>query len=210
MLKLFYASQTSAMAPHILLQDCGLDFQLARVNLDQKTWANGDYNDINPKSYVPTLQVADDRYFSECAVILEYISTLVDNRYTYAYGTNNYWQERTWLNYIATELHKNFISPFRHGNWLPNTADSKQLVWQRVAPRLRYVEQHWQGPWLMGDTFTAADAYLFVMTNWLHRLDYPIEELPRLTKFDARMRQRPSVAAVLQVEGQPHSLTDSQ
>ena len=208
MLNLFYASGTSAMAPHILLQDSGLDFTTAKVNLDRKTWAQGDYNQISEKSYVPTLQIGPDTYLSECAVILEYISTLADHRYTFQYATPAYWQERIWLNYIATELHKNFISPFRHGNWLPNTADSKQLVWTRVQPRLQYVEEHFTGPWLLGSRFTAADPYLFVMTNWLQRLAYPLTSFPQLTAFDQRMRDRPSVQEVLQVEGKPHSLTE--
>lgn len=208
MLKLFYASGTSAMAPHILLQDSGLDFSAEKVNLDKKTWSQGDYNQINEKSYVPTLQIAGDAYLSECAVILEYISTLVNDRYTFAYGTSQYWQERIWLNYIATELHKNFISPFREGNWLPNTEDSKRLVWGRVEPRLQYVEGHFVGPWLLGNQFTAADTYLFVMTNWLYRLNYSFSALPKLAAFDQHMRARRSVQTVLEVEGKPHSLTD--
>ena len=73
MLKLFYASGTSAMAPHILLTDAGLNFELEKVNLDQKTWRGGDYDQINAKSYVPTLQIAPEQYLTECAVILEYI-----------------------------------------------------------------------------------------------------------------------------------------
>ncbi len=153
MLKLFYASGTSAMAPHILLTDAGLNFELEKVNLDQKTWRGGDYDQINAKSYVPTLQIAPEQYLTECAVILEYIDFQARQNDSSNYATDEYWQERVWLNYIATELHKNFISPFRKGNWLPNTDDSKRLVWQRVAPRLAYVEARFQGPWLMGSIF---------------------------------------------------------
>lgn len=208
MLNLFYASGTSAMAPHILLQASGLPFTIEKVNLDQKTWANGDYNRINEKSYVPTLQISPNTYLTECAVILEVIDSLADNQYAFNYGTDAYWQLRTWVNYIATELHKNFISPFRKGNWLPNTDESKQLVWQRVAPRLKFVEAHFAGPWLLGQKFTFADPYLFVMTNWMKRLDYPLAQFPKLAIFDAQMRQLQSVSEVLQIEGAPHSLTD--
>ncbi|WP_424320667.1 glutathione binding-like protein [Lacticaseibacillus chiayiensis] len=208
MLRLFYASGTSAMAPHILLQDAGLDFETEKVNLDRKTWRGGDYNQINPKSYVPALQISQSNYLTECAVILEYIAVKAMGDYRSPYGSPDYWQERIWLNYIATELHKNFISPFRSGNWLPNTADSKKLVWQRVAPRLQYVEDRLKGPWLMGDRFSMADPYLFVMTNWMRRLEFPFDHLPKLRTFDEQMRQRASVKEILRVEGKPHSVTD--
>lgn len=208
MLNLFYASGTSAMAPHILLEDSGLDFSVGKVNLDTKTWQQGNYNQINEKSYVPTLQTQANTYLTECAVILAYIDRQADHRYSFPQDSSNYWQLRIWMNYIATELHKNFISPFRKGNWLPNTADSKELVWQRVASRLQFVENHFAGPWLMGNKFTVADTYLFVMTNWMQRLDYPLERFHNLIHFDTRMRQVPSVKAVLQIEGAPHSLTE--
>lgn len=208
MLNLFYASGTNAMAPHILLEDSGLNFSVEKVNLDTKTWQQGDYNQINEKSYVPTLQTQANTYLTECAVILAYIDRQADHRYSFAQNSSNYWQLRIWMNYIASELHKNFISPFRKGNWLPNTADSKRLVWQRVAPRLQFVESHFAGPWLMGNKFTVADPYLFVMTNWMQRLDYPLERFHNLVQFDTRMRQVPSVKAVLQIEGAPHSLTE--
>lgn len=208
MLNLFYASGTSAMAPHILLEDSGLDFSVGKVNLDTKTWQQGNYNQINEKPYVPTLQTQANTYLTECAVILAYIDRQADHRYSFPQDSSNYWQLRIWMNYIATELHKNFISPFRKGNWLPNTADSKELVWQRVASRLQFVENHFAGPWLMGNKFTVADPYLFVMTNWMQRLDYPLERFHNLIHFDTRMRQVPSVKAVLQIEGAPHSLTE--
>lgn len=150
---------------------------------------------------MPALAIAPQQYLTECAVILEYIALQGDQREVSDYGSLAYWQERMWLNYLATELHKNFISPFRSGNWLPNTVESKKLVWQRVQPRLAYVEERLQGPWLMGNQFSLVDPYLFVMTNWMRRLAFPFDQLPRLAAFDARIRQRPSVQEVLRVEG---------
>lgn len=209
-LTLFYASGASPMAPHILLEELGLNYHLERVNLDTKTWDEGNYNDLNPKSYVPALKVDNQPLMTECAVILEFIGTLSKNSRLPQYGTQSYWIIRTWLNYIATELHKNFISPFRKGNWLPNTDDSKKLVWERVKPRLQLVEQQLSdsGPYLLGDKLSIADPYLFVMTNWMQRLDFSFAGLPNLKKFDSIMRNRPAVKRVLLQEGKPHSLTE--
>ncbi|KRL53793.1 glutathione S-transferase [Furfurilactobacillus rossiae DSM 15814] len=210
MMQLFYAAGASSMAPHILLRELKLDFELRHVNLDQKTWSKGDYNDVNPKSYVPVLELNDGTRLTECAVILEYLASH-EHRLIADYDSKQYWQQRQWLNYLATELHKNFISPFRTGNWLPNTAESKALVWQRVLPRLQFVETTFEDgrQWLMGNDFSLVDPYLFVMTNWLHRLNYSFETLPRLKAFDSRMRERASVIDTFKVEGKPHALTDS-
>lgn len=142
-------------------------------------------------------------------MILEYLGAQAGQLIA-PYGSDEYWQQRQWLNFIATELHKNFISPFRKGNWLPNTAESKALVWQRVLPRLRYVEHAFGDgrAWLTGDKFSIADPYLFVMTNWIRRLDYRFEDLPLLEQFDRCMRKRDTVVETFRVEGKPHALLD--
>ena len=209
-MKLFFASGASSLAPHILLEKSGLSYTVEKVNLDKKIWKDGDFNQINPKSYVPVLITDSGTTMTECSVILEYISEKSDNLQTFEYNTKDYWQERIWLNYIATELHKNFISPFRKGNWLPNTEESKDLVWKRVYPRLKYIDKQFElnGPWLMGDEFSVADAYLFVMTNWVTRLDFSFEDLPQLKSFDEQMRNQSSVRKVLLDEGAPHSLVE--
>jgi len=210
-LTLFYASGASPMAPHILLEELELPYQLEKVNLDAKTWSQGNYKALNSKSYVPALKVNDHPLMTECAVILEFIGLQSPKSNLPAYNTQKYWEQRTWLNYIATELHKNFISPFRKGNWLPNTVDSKKLVLSRVRPRLEFIEHHLanQGPYLMGEQLFIADPYLFVMTNWMKRLDYSFDDLPNLQKFDETMRARPAVQRVLKQEGAPHALTEN-
>lgn len=122
------------------------------------------------------------------------------------YATEQYWQQRMWLNYIATELHKNFISPFRKGNWLPNTPESQDLVRSRVFPRIAYIEKALAGQsFLVANQFSAPDAYLFVMTNWYRRLAFSLTDFPNLDRFDQHMRQDPAVQSVLKQEGKPHS-----
>ena len=209
-MKLFYASGASSLAPHILLEESEMVYQLERVNLDTKKFQDTDYNLINPKSYVPALEIEHGNILTECAVILEFIArTSPDKSFMGAYGSQDYWEQRMWLNYIATELHKNFISPFRNGNWLPNTVESKQLVYQRVLPRLKLINQKLANQsWLVNNQFSAPDAYLFVITNWLQRLEYGFDGLENLSLFDHRMRNRHAVQNILRQEGKPHSLKD--
>ncbi|WP_429971851.1 glutathione binding-like protein [Fructilactobacillus sp. Tb1] len=209
MMKLFYASGASSLAPHILLEEIGLPYQTEKVNLDNKTWNNSDYNLINEKSYVPALETHTKKVITECAVILEYLSVNSNSNFIANYDTDTYWEERTWLNYIATELHKNFISPFRNGNWLANTDDSKKLVYKRVFPRLKFIDKHLKNQnYMINNKFSLVDPYLFVMTNWIKRLDFTFDNLPNLKRFDETMRNRPAVQRVLKAEGAPHSLSE--
>lgn len=209
-MKLFYASGASSLAVHILLEESSLKYGLEKVNLDTKTWNNSDYNLINSKSYVPALELDNGEILTECAVILEYVAHKVPAQNLIGeYGSTTYWQQRTWLNYIATELHKNFISPFRAGNWLPNTAESKELVYKRVFPRLKFIDkQLGQQEYLVNNRFSVPDTYLFVMANWLQRLEYGFDDLENLQRFDTNMRKRFAVQNVLQQEGKPHSLQE--
>lgn len=210
-LKLYFASGASSLAPHILLEEMGLDYQAIKVNLDQKTYKNNqNYNLINPKSYVPTLELNDGSKISECAVILEYLASKNKQYALLAdYQTSSYWQQRMWLNYLATELHKNFISPFRKGNWLPNTEKSRQLVWERVYPRLKFIDEQMHGSWLVDNKYSLVDPYLFVMTNWMKRLEFSFEDVPNLKSFDSQMRQRLAVEQVLKDEGKPHLVVET-
>lgn len=207
-LKLYFASGASSLAPHILLEEMGLDYQAIKVNLDQKTYGNNrNYDLINTKSYVPTLELTDGSKITECAVILEYLASKNKQSDLIAdYQASSYWQQRMWLNYLATELHKNFISPFRKGNWLPNTEKSKQLVWELVHPRLEFIDKQLQGSWLVNNKYSLVDPYLFVMTNWMKRLDFSFYDVQNLKSFDSHMRQRLAVKQVLKDEVKPHSV----
>ncbi|MFL2080395.1 glutathione S-transferase N-terminal domain-containing protein [Latilactobacillus sakei] len=204
---LFYASGASSLSVHILLSKSQLPYTLIPVDLDNHTSVLGDYHKLNPKNYVPALQTDSGQFLTECAVILEYISQKSPLPLMADYATETYWQQRMWLNYIATELHKNFISPFRKGNWLPNTSKSQKLVYSRVLPRLIYVDQALTNQqFLVNNRFSAPDAYLFAMTNWCRRLEFPLDDLPNLKCFDQYLRTDSDIQRVLAKEGRPHSL----
>lgn len=208
-MKFFYSAGASSLAVHLLLNQTKLPYQAEKVNLKQKTWAGGSYDQLNGKSYVPALVTDDGTTLTEVAVILEYLARLADHKtWLAAYDTKKYWQQRMWLNYIATELHKNFISPFRKGNWLPNTPDSQKLVAERVTPRLTYLDQHF-GEWRVAeDQLTVVDDYLFVMTTWVKRLQLPLESFPHLDAFYHQMFTDKTVSQTMIAEGKPHSLLE--
>ena len=209
-MKFFYSAGASSLAVHLLLNELALDYEAEKVNLSQKTWSGGSYDAVNEKSYVPALVTDTGATLTEVAVILEYLARFAKNDTVLApYGTTLYWQQRMWLNYIATELHKNFISPFRHGNWLPNTADSRALIEKRVTPRLAYIDQH-VGEWKKNAAdLTVVDCYLFVMTTWVKRLALNLADFPHLETFYHQMITRKVVSQTMQAEGKPHALVEN-
>ncbi|HEX7390579.1 MAG TPA: glutathione S-transferase N-terminal domain-containing protein [Acidiphilium sp.] len=211
---LFHAAGASSQAPHILLREAGLPFALERVDLATHRWAGGDYRAINPKACVPALQLDDGDILSECAVILQFIADRAPERELLPpVGTRERYHALEWLNFIATELHKNFITPERHGgvaaNFLSKTREGQAQTRIRVAPRLDYINRKLGNqPFISGDRFTAPDAYLFTMLTWAGRLALDPAQWPNLMRFFELAGSRPAVRATLDIEGAPHALLD--
>jgi glutathione S-transferase len=211
---LFYAAGASSLAPHILLREAKLSFSLEKVDLRSKRWSGGDYNEINPKSYVPALKLEEGDVLTECAVILQFIADLKPEQGLLpTLPLRSRYHALEWLNFIATEIHKNFITPERHGgvaaNFLSKTAAGQQVTRVLVSPRLAYVDRALDGrSYLMGDSFTAPDAYLFVMLTWAQRLEFDLSSWRSLLNYFERIAMMPSVCEARAIEGPPHSLRD--
>jgi glutathione S-transferase len=209
---LFYAPGASSLAPHILLREAQLPFTVEKVDLVGKRWSGGDFRAITPKSYVPVLRTDDGDILTECAVILQFIADLKPERCLLpAIGTRARYHALEWLNFIATEIHGNFITPERHNgvaaNFLAKTTAGQEATRIWVAPRLAYVDQMLgEKPFLMGASLTAPDAYLFVMLTWAQRLALDLTPWHRLSAYYARVADLPSVRETLVLEGPPHSL----
>lgn len=209
---LFYAAGASSLAPHILLREAGIEFSIEKVDLQQKRWSGGDFNQISAKSYIPALQIEDNKILTECGVILQYIADSAPAASLLpACGTFERYRALEWLNFIATEVHKNFITPERHGgvaaNFLAKTAAGQEATRGLVSPRLSYVDRMLDGrAYLLGDAFSAPDAYLFAMLTWAKRLDLDLTPWRNLQRFFDGVVVRPAVRTTLDVEGPPHSL----
>lgn len=211
---LYYAAGASSQAPHILLREAGLNFTLEKVDLLTHAWSGGDYRAVNPKAYVPALKLDDGNVLTECAVILQFIADRVPTGGLLPpTDTPERYQALEWLNFIATEIHKNFITPERHGgvaaNFLSKTPLGQAQTRLHVLPRLEYVNQRLTGAnYLAGPRFSAPDAYLFTMLNWARRLEIALTPFPALQAFFERVSMRPAVQETLRVEGAPHALLE--
>ena len=197
---LYYTPGACSLCPHIVLREGGFDFELIRVDLATRQTENGDdFLAINPKGYVPALQLDDGTLLTENQVIIQY---LADQKPAAPLappaGSMARYELMAWLAFIATELHKSFSPLYR-----PDLEDAtRQAVLGLIGRRLGYVEgQLGDRPFLFGDHFTIADAYLFVVLTWTdyHRLD--ISPWPHLAAYKARMATRPAIQAALKAEG---------
>ena len=198
-MKLYYAPGACSLAPHIALNEAGLTYDAVKVDLRTHTLADGtDYAAINPKGYVPLLETDDGARLSEVAVLLQYIADRKPGTLAPAFGTLERYRLMEWLNFIATEIHKQF-GPL----WYPDTPDAtKERQRAALARRFDYVAKALAvHPYLTGNAFTIADAYLFTVVNWSGMLAIDLSPWPALQQFQARVAARPRVHATLVAEG---------
>lgn len=198
-MKLYYMPGTCSLAPHIILHEAGFSFvadQVDRATL--QTAAGEDYNKVNPKGYVPALRLDDGQVLTEGAVILQY---LADQKPEYGLaprlGTWERYRLMEWLNFVSTEIHKTF-SPLFRPNITPELREAQVAL---LARRFDYLEQQLaEKPYLMGETFTVVDAYLFTVLVWCHRLNIDLTRWPKIRDYMARIASRPAVLAAMKAE----------
>ncbi|MBB1077709.1 glutathione transferase GstA [Rhodoferax sp. 4810] len=199
-MKLYYSAGACSLSTHIALKESGLDFEAIAAPTKTHKLADGtDYYSINPLGYVPLLVLDDGRQLHECPVILQYVADQEPQlALAPACGTFERYKLQEWLNFIATELHKGFSPLFTPG--MPDEA--KALAKTRLEGRLQWTDGELAGRhFLMGDTYTVADAYLFVVQSWGKYVGVDTSGLPNLSALAARVAARPAVQAALRAEG---------
>ena len=198
-MKLYYSPGACSLAPHIALVESGLPFTAVKVDLRTPKLADGsDYYTINTKGYVPLIELPDGDRLSEVAVILQYIADRKPGTLAAAFGTMERYHAMEWLNFVATEVHKQF-APL----WYPTTPDAtKEAQRAKLATRFDLIAKTLATqPYLTGETFTVADAYLFTVVNWAGTLKIDLAPWPALQAFQARVAARPKVREAMKAEG---------
>jgi glutathione S-transferase len=197
-MKLYYAPGACSLAPHIALYESDVPFTTERVDLRTHQLADRtDYYGINPKGYVPLLELDGGERLSEVAVILQYIADRNPGTLAPTFGSLERYRMMEWLNFIATEIHKG-LAPL----WKPTTPEAyKAVVLDTVGGRFDYVARALEGrPFVTGEQFTIADAYLFTIVNWHRLLKFDLSRWPALEQYQARVAARPRVQATLRAE----------
>lgn len=198
-MKLYHSPGACSQAPHILLHELGLSHELVRVDLKEKRTADGrDYRAINPKGSVPALELDSGDVLTENAVVLQYLGDRSGlGEVLPPIGDFRRYRVLEWVNFITTELHKSFAPLFR-----PDASDETKAMFKaQIADRFDFVAKELgNGPFLLGETLTLGDFYLFVITGWAENM-IGLDRWPALQAFRARMMERDSVQRALRADG---------
>ncbi len=199
-MKLYYSAGACSLSPHIVLKESGLAFEAIAAPTKTHRLADGtDYYSINPLGYVPLLVLDDGNKLREGPAIVQFIADKVPaKKLAPANGTFERYKLQEWLSFIGTELHKGFSPLFTPG--MPEEA--KTIAKTRLNSRLQWLDGEFAGkPYLMGDTFSVADAYLFTVTGWAPHVGIDLSTLKNLLAFRARVGSRPAVIDAMKAEG---------
>ena len=199
-MKLYYSPGACSLASHISLRETGLPFDIDQfIASTGKTASGEDFKQVNPKGYVPTIRMDDGSILTEGAAILQYIadqnpaSSLAPKA-----GTMERYRLQEWLTFIGTELHKTYSPLFNKAV----SPEVKTRAHDLLTRRLGYVEtQLVSKPYLMGERFTVADAYMFTVVRWSDRVGFDLAQFPKTKEYLAKISARPAVQAAMKAEG---------
>lgn len=202
-MKLYYAPGTCSLSPHIVAREAGLSIDLERVDIGKtphRTEGGASFNTVNPKGYVPALVLDDGGVLTEGATIVQYLADLApQSALAPAAGTIERYRLQEWLTFISSELHKMF-SPWlfhpEHGEVAAAAARAK------IAERFAFLDAHLATrAYLMGERFTAADAYAFTIVGWARPAHIDLTPYPHLRSYMERIAARPKVQEAMRAEG---------
>lgn len=198
-MRLYYAPHACSLALDITSREAGLALDLVKVNVATHTLDDGtDYLTINPRGYVPVLEMDDGERFTETSVLIQYLADRGENRDLLpAAGTRERLRVQCWLNFVATELHKTFTWLWRKGT----PEQTASVVRDKLCTRFAELETLLGSqPYLTGNRFTVADAYAFTVIGWSTEVNFDLSSLPNLRAYLERIGARPAVTAALRAE----------
>jgi glutathione S-transferase len=200
-MKLYYSPGACSLSPNIVAREAGIALDLVKVDLGAKKIAvDGDYLALNPKGYVPALQLEDGSILTEGPAIVQYLGDRKpESGLVPANGTPERYRMQEMLGYINSEIHKAYSPLFNQETPAATVEDRKA----HLKKRYKLLDDRLAGrQYLFGDKFSAADAYLFTVTNWAGYVKLDLSEYANLTAFQKRVSARPAVQEAMRAEKQ--------
>ena len=201
-MKLYYVPGACSLAVHIVLREAGFKFDMERVDMpNRKTESGADYLAINPKGYIPALQLDDGAVLTEASAILQYLADQKPRRNLAPKPrTMERYRLLEWLNFTAAEIHKSLGAFFKFKQAM--TAEWRQAQLGLVEERFTTLEKMLgSSQYVMGDEFSIADAYLFTTLNFANFLQIDLARWPAIQAYMARVAARPTVRKSMKTEG---------
>jgi glutathione S-transferase len=205
-MKLYYKAGACSLSPHIVLAELNMVYELESVDLVQKTCASGDFWKINPKGSVPALRMDNGEILTEGAVIVQYLADQKpEMELMPKLGTLERYRCLELLNYITSDIHKNF-SPLFYADRILKEAHAqtelktytKEVLGRKIAVLSSILAQQ---DYLMGKQFTVADAYFFTCLSWAKYVALDLSAWSNLLAYQNRITLRPSVIKAMKEEG---------
>jgi glutathione S-transferase len=199
-MKLYYSPGACSLSPHIVLREAGLKFEPVLASTKTHKLQDGtDYYTINPKGYVPLLELDNGERLTEGPAIVQYIADQApDKKLAPANGTFARARLQEWLNFTTSEIHKTYSPLFNAA--VPE--EYKTMAKAKLQDRYRWVDSQLEGKsYLLGDAFSVADAYLFTVTNWAPRVGVDLSAYKNIAAYMARVAARPAVQEAMKAEG---------
>ena len=191
-MKLYYSPGACSLASHIALVESGQDYEKVKVDLSTHETEDGkDFRKISPRGYVPAIETDDMGLLTENPAVLTYIA----NKTTTLSDHADHYKRLEWLGFVGTEIHGAFGPLFGGAE-----GGAKEKAKAKVADKFAMTETLMDGrKWLVGDSPTVADNYLFVTTLWAD--NFGIDLPPTLQDFRARNLERAAVKQAMDEEG---------
>jgi glutathione S-transferase len=203
-MRLYYGSGSCALATHIVLEELGLPYEAVKLDLAAGDQTKPDYLAVNPKGRVPAL-VTPDGVLTETPALLAYLVQLHPDAGLAPADAFGFARMQEVISYLASTVHVAHAHKFRGSRWADDPAaweSMKKKVPESMLAVFRVIEDRLEGPWVLGEHYSAADAHLFTIARWLpgDGVD-PARQLPRVAAHMARMLERPAVKRALAAEG---------
>lgn len=198
-MKLYMHAAACSLSPHIVCRELDIDIELIAVDRKTHRTSDGeDYLTINGNGYVPALMLDDGKVLTEGPAIVQFLADSAANGNKMLPEAGSFARNRvqSWLNFITSELHKPMAMLFN-----ADYAAAHGAMRAVVYKRLEWINERLAGPYLTGEDFTVADAYLFVCLNWSPWIEIDLDRFPAIPAFMQRVAARPSVQMALSEEG---------
>ena len=205
-MKLYYSKAACSLAPHIVLEELAIPHELVRIDIMKADGIPPDFHKVNPMGAVPVLQLDNGETLTEVAAILQYLADLKpESGLVPKAGTWERVRLQECLNFIATELHKGFGPLFGGAEAMAESPQAQGQIkdWAKkeLAFRLAIIEGKLaQHPWIMGDHFTVADAYLFTILSWSNYTGFDLTPFSAVKAYLAKVQERSGVVSAMKAE----------
>jgi glutathione S-transferase len=199
-MRLYFAPGACSLSPHIVSRELGLSLDMKKVSTKDKTMeGGGDFRQVNPKGYVPALELDNGQVLTEGPAIVQYLADQKPEAgLAPKAGSFERYKLQEWLNFITSEIHKQFSPLFR-----PTTPDEyKKIAKENLATRFEWLDKQLAGKeYLMGGSFSVADAYLYTVLRWTKPMQIDVSKWPNVAAYMERVGARPKVKDALKAEG---------